>query len=99
MTTSTDLALDADPLTVDCDPEPYGCGQVAGDPCVTIAAGRFYGTPKRRPCQRRARKAGVVLAPTRPDEVAAGQLRRSGTAAGRRRAQGGRVDWAGHADR
>lgn len=97
MATTLDQAVD--PLTVDCDAEPYGCGQPAGEPCVSIARGRFYGTPKRRPCERRARKAGVVYTPTRPDEIAAPAMRRSTTKAGRRRAQGGVPDYAGHADR
>jgi hypothetical protein len=92
--------LDPDPLTVDCDPEPYGCGQPAGSRCVSIATGRFKGQPKRHPCQRRIRKAGVVLTPTRPDELADdAPLRRSDTAAGQQRAQAGRIDWAGIAER
>ena len=98
-----DTALDVDPLTVDCDPEPYGCGQPAGAPCVSIAQGRFKGAPKRRPCQRRARKAGAVYLPTSPDELAGAPLRRSDTAAEReaaeRRSRQGRHDWEGIADR
>lgn len=92
--------LDPDPLTVDCDPKPLGCGQSAGLPCITTATGRFQGQPKRRPCFRRAEKAGAVYEPVRPEEVAdETPLRRSATAAGQQRAQGGRIDWAGIADR
>lgn len=97
MTSTT--TLDPDPLSVECEPEPYGCGQPIGAPCVSIAAGRFYGQPKRHPCQRRAKKAGVVLAPVRSDEVAGEPLRQSDTVAGRRRALLGRRDWAGDSDR
>lgn len=90
--------LDLDPLSVECPPAPQGCGQPAGHRCTSIGRESF-GQPLRRPHWRRQVRAGAVLPPTRPDELDDAPLRRSATAAGQRRAQGGRIDWAGDSER
>lgn len=90
--------LDPDPLTVDCPPAPHGCGQPAGHRCTSIGRESF-GQPLRRAHWRRQVQAGAVLAPTRPDELADAPRYRSDTLAGQERARGGRIDWAGIAER
>lgn len=96
----TDTTLDqaVDPLTVECDPEPHGCGQPTGHRCTSIGP-ESYGQPLRRAHWRRQVKAGAVLVPTRPEELAGAPRYRSDTVEGKRRALGGIPDYGGYADR